>query len=104
MNVFKKIIIRYVDAQGHYVRKDTPGATSVREFSRKYYGRVPGTVRLVPLATNKVAAELMLAQLVKKAELKEAGVSDPFEAHRKRPLPEHLNAALIDHAAAIHQK
>src|SRR5438874_11059850 len=90
MNVFKKIIVRYVDAQGRQVRKDTPGAEKVQEFSRKYYGRVPGNPKLVPLATNKVAAELLLAQLVRKAEMKEAGVSDPFEAHHRRPLAEHL--------------
>lgn len=90
MSVFKKIIVRYVDAQGRQVRKDTPGATKVQEFSTKYYGRVPGNPRLVPLATNKVAAELLLAQLVRKAEMKDAGVFDPFEAHHRRPLAEHL--------------
>src|SRR5262249_2966035 len=86
MNVFKKINVRYGDRQGRQVRKDTPGATKTQEFSRKYYGRIPGNPRLVPLATNKIAAELMLAQLVKKAEMEEAGISDPFEVHRRRPL------------------
>ncbi len=90
MNVFKKIIVRYVDAQGRQVRKDTPGAEKVQEFSTKYYGRVPGNPRLVPLATNKTAAELMLAQLVRQAEMEEAGIVDPFAAHRRRPLAEHL--------------
>jgi hypothetical protein len=33
----------------------------------------------------------MLAALVRKAELGKAGVSDPFEAHRQRPLREHLD-------------
>ncbi len=32
----------------------------------------------------------MLAQLVRKAELKEANVFDPYEGHTKRPLAEHL--------------
>src|SRR6266542_4222878 len=90
VNVFKKIIVRYVDAQGRQVRKDTPGAEKVQEFSTKYYGRVPGNPRLVPLATNKTAAELMLAQLVRQAEMEEAGIVDPFAAHRRRPLAEHL--------------
>src|SRR5262249_39130369 len=31
-----------------------------------------------------------LAELVRKAELKKANISDPFEAHRKRTLAEHL--------------
>jgi len=43
MNVFKKIITRYLDNNGRQVRKGTPGAEQVREFSRKWYGRVPGS-------------------------------------------------------------
>ena len=31
-----------------------------------------------------------MAEHVKKAELGRAGICDPFEAHRKRPLAEHL--------------
>src|SRR5215510_10488810 len=100
MNVFKKIIVRYLDREGRQVHKDTPGATKVQEFSRKYYGRVPGNPRLIPLATNKTAAELMLAQLVKTAEMEEAGIHDPFAAHRRRPLAEHL----ADFEASLHAK
>jgi len=69
VNVFKKIIIRYVDAQGHQVRKDTPGATKVQEFSRKYYGRVPG----------QLARELETFQV----KLTEAG-NETFESWRER--------------------
>ena len=32
----------------------------------------------------------MLNELVRKAELAKVGISDPFEAHSKRPLVEHL--------------
>lgn len=32
----------------------------------------------------------MLAELVRKAEMKKANITDPFEAHRKRPLADHL--------------
>src|SRR3954452_238531 len=90
MNVFKKTITRYVDAQGHYVRKGTPGAKAVREESTKYYGRVPDNPKLVPLSTNKLAAEQMLRSLLVQADLEKAGIVDPFGPHRKRPLAEHL--------------
>jgi integrase len=56
--------------------------------SPTWYGRVNG--QPVPLCTNKTAAELMLAELIRKAELGKVGATDPFEGHRKRPLAEHL--------------
>jgi hypothetical protein len=49
-----------------------------------------GDSEAVRLCTNKTAAELMLAELVRKAECAEAGIRDPFKQHRKRPLTEHL--------------
>jgi integrase len=88
--VFKKSITRYLDADGRQVPKGTPGARKVREKSAKWYGRVPGSPRPVPLATNKVAAQQLLAEMTKKAELAKVGIFDPFEEHRKRPLAEHL--------------
>src|SRR5215471_1775220 len=72
------------------VKAGTPGAEKVKKKSRKWYGRVPGNPKPVPLSTNKVAAQQLLAELVKKAELGRAGIGDPFEDHRKRPLREHL--------------
>jgi integrase len=59
-----------------------------RLASPTWYGWVDGAA--VPLCTNKTAAELMLAELVRKSERAEAGISDPFEQHCKRPLAEHL--------------
>jgi excisionase family DNA binding protein len=58
--------------------------------SPTWYGRVPGDRKPVPLCANKVAAEQMLAGLVKEAELGKAGIKDDFKAHRNRPLLEHL--------------
>jgi integrase len=72
------------------VRPGTPGAKKVKKKSSKWYGRVPGNTKPVPLSANKVAAQQMLAALVKKAELGRVGLIDPFEEHRKRPLQEHL--------------
>src|SRR5262245_33178754 len=68
----------------------TPGARKVKKKSGKWYGRLPGSTRPVPLSANKVAAQQLLAEMVKKAELGRAGLGDPFEDHRKRPLAEHL--------------
>jgi integrase len=45
----------------------------------------------VPLSANKVAAQQLLADLVLKAELGRAGIGDPFEEHRTRPLACHLD-------------
>src|SRR5438094_140072 len=72
------------------VKAGTPGAKKVKKKSSKWYGRVPRNPKPVPLSTNKVAAQQLLAELVKKAELGRAGIGDPFEDHRKRPLREHL--------------
>jgi hypothetical protein len=65
----------------------------IRLRSAKWYGEytdADGITRRVPLSTDKTAAGQLLAELVRKAELGKAGVADPFEAHRKRPLREHL--------------
>src|SRR5262245_6477299 len=59
-----------------------------RLASPYWYGQVEG--QRVRLATNRVASEIMLAELVKKSEMGRAGAGDPFEQHRKRPLREHL--------------
>jgi integrase len=88
--VFKKSIVRYLDARGRQVPKGTLGARKVKEKSAKWYGRPPGAPRPVPLCGNKTAAQIMLNELVKKAELGKAGLTDPFEEHRKRPLAEHV--------------
>src|SRR3954453_11296349 len=88
--VFKKSITRYLDAGGRQVPKGTPGARKVREKSAKWYGRAPGAARPVPLCENKAASQMMLNELVRKAGLAAVGLADPYEAHRKQPLLEHL--------------
>src|SRR4051812_43958646 len=87
-------IVRYIDPKTKKrVPKGTPGATRVTERASKHYAAgVPGwpKSKRVPLATDKTSAKQMLADLVKRAERGEAGVSDPFAKHRNRPLAEHL--------------
>ena len=95
---FKKSITRYLDAAGRQVTKDTPNARRVCEKSAKWYGRVPGSPKPIALCKNKTAAEQLLNELSRKAELAKAGIVDPFERHHKRPLLQHLGdfeAALL---------
>jgi hypothetical protein len=72
------------------VKPGTPGARKVKKKSSKWYGRVPGSRKPRPLSTNKVAAQQILAELVKKAELGKAGIGNPFEEHSRRPLLDHF--------------
>ncbi len=44
----------------------------------------------MPLSGDKTAAQQMLNELMRRAELERAGVRDPFREHRRRPLAEHL--------------
>lgn len=73
------------------VKANTPGATKKNAKSSKWYGRIPGSNKDVPLARNKSAAQIMYGKLIKSAELRANGVSDPCELHQKRPLGEHLD-------------
>lgn len=62
--------------------------------SKKWWGRLRdenGREKRVPLAVDRVAAQAMLNELVKKVERRVAGVSDPLEEHRQRPLSEHVD-------------
>src|SRR5262249_47626700 len=83
--LFKITVIQYwlhdawIDAEGRpcdkgtpgarFVRSrkvpaGTPGAKKVKKKSGKWYGRVPGSTKPVPLSANKVAAQQMLGELV----------------------------------------
>src|SRR5262249_16936617 len=79
---------RFVKARK--VKAGTPGARKVKKKSGKWYGRVPGSRQPVPLSANKVAAQQLLAERIRKAELGRAGIIDPFEEHPKRPLSQHV--------------
>ena len=82
-NLYKKLI----------VVTDPKTGQKVKTKSKKWWGRYrdeSGTERRVPLAADKMAAQAMLNELVKRAERRAAGVVDRFEEHRKRPLANHL--------------
>jgi hypothetical protein len=84
-----KRFARWQDSKGK--RREAPvneDGTRIQLLSRKWYGEykdADGIEQCVALATDRTAAELMLADLVRKAELKQASVSDPYEEHSKRP-------------------
>jgi integrase/recombinase XerD len=76
------------------VRTDSKTGKKIKGKSAKWWGRYRdalGTEKRVPLAKDKSAAQSMLNELVKKVELEKAGRLDPFEAHAKRPLTEHVD-------------
>src|SRR5262245_17373086 len=61
--------------------------------SKKWWGRFRdenGLERRVPLAIDKIAAQAMLNELVKRAERRASGVIDRFDEHRRTPLVDHL--------------
>ncbi len=84
--------------------------------SKKWWGRYRasnGKERRVPLATDKTAAQAMLNELVRRSEREAAGIVDPFEEHRNRPLVSHLKefkshlehkGTTKDHVQTTHQR
>jgi integrase len=72
---------------------DPKTGKKVKAKSKKWWGRYRGehgVERRVPLAVDKGAAQAMLAELVRKAERRAAGIDDPFDEHRCTPLDDHL--------------
>jgi hypothetical protein len=78
--------VRYV-LDGKRVPAGTPGAARVRQRASKWYGAgIPGQQkgRRVPLATNKDVARRLLANMVREAEMRLAGMP---VAQQTRPTP-----------------
>src|SRR5215471_12353795 len=73
--------------------RDPKTGQKAKTKSKKWWGRFRdenGVEKRVPLAVEKGAAQAMLHELVKRAERRASGQEDPFEAHRRRPLTDHL--------------
>ena len=76
-----------------YTKTDPKTGEKVSRKTRKWYGEyrdANGVLQRVPLCTDKKAAQAMLNELVVKAERRQSGLSDPYEAHRRRPIGEHV--------------
>ncbi len=87
-SVFKRG--RWVDASGRKCRKGTPGAKRVKSDTwmiRIYYNGKP---KLIEGFTDKGATVAKANDLERRKAKGEADLIDPFEAHRKRPLAEHV--------------
>lgn len=102
-SLFRKTVTRYVDADGRRCRKEMPGARKIPKRSKVWYGCYrdhDGIERLEKLYASKTASAQALAERVRKAELRQAGVADPFEEHAKTPLRTHLDdfIASLQHA------
>jgi integrase len=81
-----------------YMATDRQTGESVRRRAKRWYGKYrdgQDIERTVPLATDRTASQQMLNALVREAELERVGIVDPFAAHRRLPLREHL-AAFLD--------
>src|SRR5262245_24595613 len=76
-----------------YTAKDPTTGVAVKKKAKAWYGRYAdgdGITRQVKLSANKTAAQQILNELVRKAELARAGLRDPFEKQKRIPLEIHL--------------
>jgi integrase len=92
-SLFRPTVTRYHLPDGTRCTKDAPGAVKSTERSRTWWGRFTdrhGRRRQVRLSANKRDSEQLLQRLAARADLEHFGLADPFEAHRSRPLLEHL--------------
>ena len=70
----------------------TTGA-KIKTKSKKWWGKyrdATGTIRRVPLVADKTAAQTMLNERVRKVDREKAGLVDPTDDQRKRPLAQHV--------------
>jgi site-specific recombinase XerD len=75
------------------VIKDPKSGKKTKTKSKKWWGRFRdenGCEKRVPLAADKTAAQAMLHELLRRIDREKAGLIDPAEEQRKRPLSEHL--------------
>jgi hypothetical protein len=73
--------------------KDPATGEKVKGKSKKWWGQykdADGRLKRVPLAIDKAAARAMLDKIVKQVEREKAGLVDPTDEQRKRPLKEHI--------------
>jgi site-specific recombinase XerD len=72
---------------------DPDTGQKIKGNSKKWWGQYKdaiGRLKRGPLTIDKTAAQAMLAQIVQRVEREKAGLVDPTEEDRKRPLGDHL--------------
>src|SRR5215831_14574808 len=73
----------------YYTHTDPATGKKLKKRARKWYIEyrdADGIVRRVPGYVDRRATEQLAAELERKAERRQAGLTDPFDDHRKRPL------------------
>lgn len=77
-----------------YYRTDPKTGERVKRLTKKWWGQYKdagGKLKREPLATDKSAAQAMLNEIVRRVERERAGLVDPTEEERKRPISEHVD-------------
>jgi hypothetical protein len=88
-SVFKRG--RWVDAQGRKCTKAAPGAVWAESRFYTIKLHLPGDrIRFVKGYTDKAASEQLGARLERAKAQGDQELVDPYKAHRKRPLAEHV--------------
>lgn len=87
-SVFKRG--RWVDEDGRRCPKGTPGAKWVESRNYMIQLVVDGKPRLIKGYTDRQATEQLAAKLERSKAQGAEGLTDPFKAHRRRPLAEHV--------------
>jgi site-specific recombinase XerD len=75
------------------ILRDPRTGRRVKTKSKKWWGRfrdASGQEKRVPLAVDRTAAQTMLGEWVRRVEREKAGLIEPRDEHRKRPLSQHL--------------
>jgi integrase/recombinase XerC len=87
-SVFKRG--RWVDEAGRKCTKSVPGAryAESRFYSIQYV--LDGQTKIVKGYTDRQATEQLAAKLERAKAQRAEGLEDPYKAHRKRPLAEHV--------------
>ena len=72
---------------------DPATGQKIKAKSKKWWGQYKdalGRLKRVPLAIDKTAAQAMLNRIVQRVEREKAGLVDPTEEQRRRPLADHM--------------
>ena len=75
------------------VKTDPITGEKIKTKSKKWWGQytdASGRLRRHPLAEDKKAAQAMLNERVRNVEREKAGLVDPTDGERKRPLKQHI--------------